>query len=474
MENVTAHSTKNFITEEFLLQSEFAKKLYFDYAAHLPIIDYHNHLSPKDISENRRFENPTQVWLEGDHYKWRAMRTLGIDEQYISGTASDKEKFRKWSQTVPYAIRNPLYHWTHLELQRYFDINDLLTPATSDHIYDRISEALKDESNDTVGLLNKVNVEVVCTTDDPIDTLKSHLSFDTNESSFKLLPTFRPDRIFQTDDSEVFNDYVNQLAVVSNCRIDTYDNLLEAYKDRIAYFHGAGCKLSDHGLEQLYFFRLGTYSIDSIFQKLRAYQNITEQEKQYFIFETLFHLCKEYRKNGWVQQFHLGALRNTNVRMYKTIGADSGFDSIGDFSQAISLSNFLNLLDTENQLAKTVIYNLNPSYNEVFAAMIGNFNDGSIKGKIQYGTAWWFLDQKDGIKKQLDALSNLSLLSCFIGMVTDSRSFLSFPRHEYFRRILCNIIATDVKNGELPEDEKWLGKIVADICYHNAKQYFQF
>ncbi len=474
MRDSIANNNKTFITEDFLLQSKFARKLYHGYASKLPIIDYHNHLSPSDIAENRAFENATRVWLDGDHYKWRAMRTFGVDEYYITGEATDKEKFQQWSQTVPYTVRNPLYHWTHLELQRYFDIPYLLTSQSSDYIYDHISETLKNESHYTVGLLDQMNTEVVCTTDDPTDTLKDHIKFGLKETSFKLLPTFRPDRIFQTDNPKLFIDYVNQLAEVSISTIHNYTDLIEAYRKRISYFHNSGCKLADHGLEKIYFFNIGAYDIESIFQKLKGHQDITEKEKQYFIFETLMHLCKEYHKKGWVQQFHLGALRNTNEKMLKTIGPDSGFDSIGDFPQAVSLSKFLNLLDTKDQLAKTIIYNLNPSYNEIFATMIGNFNTGSIKGKIQHGTAWWFLDQKDGIKKQLNALSHLSLLSCFIGMVTDSRSFLSFSRHEYFRRILCNLIAKDVKNGELPKDEKWLGKIITDVCYYNAKRYFEF
>ncbi len=463
-----------FINEDFLLQNEFAKKLYYGYAKNLPIIDYHCHLSPKDIAEDTQFQNCTQVWLAGDHYKWRAMRTLGIKEEFITGNASDEQKFQKWAETVPYTLRNPLYHWTHLELKRYFDIEELLDGTNSSTIYRKTTDILQHQSHSAQGLLKQMQVEVVCTTDDPIDTLTHHQTTQKKDINITLLPTFRPDRAYSIEHPINYLGYLDLLSESCGLTIDTYQDLINALNDRVAYFHKHGARLADHGLEQLYFFEPGTYDCETIFKKIRSKQDLDREEIQYFKFETLWHLCKMYHTQGWVQQFHLGALRNTNHRMLSLLGPDTGFDSIGDFSQALALSKFLNLLDTKDQLAKTILYNLNPADNEVMATMAGNFNDGSFKGKIQFGSAWWFLDQKDGMEKQINTLSNLGLLSCFVGMLTDSRSFLSFPRHEYFRRILCNLIGKDVENGELPADEGWLGKIVADICYDNAKEYFKF
>ena len=463
-----------FLDDDFLLKGKFAQMLYHDYAKNLPIIDYHCHLSPKDIAENRRFENLTQIWLAGDHYKWRAMRTLGISETYITGDATDKEKFGKWAEAVPYTMRNPLYHWTHLELQRYFGINDLLSPKTADGIYEKATQMLQEPSHSTSGLLKKMNVELVCSTDDPIDDLKYHSLARKNNLSPKLFPAFRPDNAYAVEDTETYLDYLKKLGDVSNIEILQYADLIEALQKRVDFFHEQGGRLSDHGLEQLYYFEEGAYDIDEIFRKLSVNRALTSKEAAYFKFETLTHLSKMYHAKGWTQQFHLGALRNTNKRMLRELGPDTGFDSIGDFDQSVALAKYLNSLDNTDQLAKTILYNLNPADNEIMATMVGNFNDGSVKGKIQYGSAWWFLDQKDGMEKQINALSNMGILSCFIGMITDSRSFLSFPRHEYFRRILCNLIGQDVENGELPADEKWLGKIVSDICYHNAKEYFQF
>lgn len=467
-------ATKTFLTDDFLLTNSFAKKLYHNYAKSLPIIDYHCHLSPKDIAENRTFENMSQLWLAGDHYKWRAMRTLGIAEKFITGDASDEEKFEKWASCVPMTIRNPLYHWTHLELSRYFGISDLLTAKNSASIYKKTTQLLQKKSFATQGLLEKMNVEVVCTTDDPIDSLEYHILAQKNQIKTKLLPTFRPDKIYAIDDAKTYENYLKNLSEVSQTFINSYATLLIAVQNRIDYFAENGAKLSDHGLESLCYFEMGSFDIEAIFKKLTLHEALTSDEKKYFQFETLSHLCKMYHQKNWVQQFHLGALRNTNQRMLETAGPDTGFDSIGDFSQAKSLSQFLNHLDSTNQLAKTILYNLNPSDNEVMATMIGNFNDGTVKGKIQFGSAWWFLDQKDGMKKQINSLSSLGILSTFVGMLTDSRSFLSFPRHEYFRRILCNLIGEDVKNGELPNDEKLLGKIVTDICYQNAADYFGF
>ncbi|MEB3344381.1 glucuronate isomerase [Aquimarina gracilis] len=474
LSNRLHYSKRGFITENFLLQNEFAKKLYHDIVKDLPIIDYHCHLSPRNIANDIQFQDCTEAWLVGDHYKWRAMRTLGINEKYITGGATNEEKFLKWAETVPYTLRNPLYHWTHLELKRHFEINDLLSSENAKAVFEKSSEMLRQKSHSTQGILSLMNVEVVCTTDDPTDSLIHHQEAYKNHIALTLLPTFRPDKAYTIHHPEEYLKYLETLSEASGIEILQYQDLIDALNDRIVYFHKHGCRLSDHGLEQLFFFEPGTYDIETLFQKLKSKKELTPEEINYFKFETLWHLCKMYHAQGWVQQFHLGALRNTNQRMLTKLGPDTGFDSIGDFSQAVSLSKFLNLLDSRDQLTKTILYNLNPADNEVMATMIGNFNDGSIKGKIQFGSAWWFLDQKDGMEKQINSLSNLGLLSCFIGMLTDSRSFLSFPRHEYFRRILCNLIGADVANGELPADEKWLGKIASDICYHNAKEYFGF
>lgn len=465
---------KSFLNDNFLLQSNVARTLYHDFAKTLPIIDYHNHLSPKQIAENTSFENITQVWLYGDHYKWRAMRAYGINEKYITGNASDKDKFLKWAEVVPYTMRNPLYHWTHLELQRFFGIRDLLTPKNADLVYDKTSEALKNSTHTTCGLLAQQCVESLCTTDDPIDDLKHHKNIAESDKNISVFPTFRPDKAYAVEDSKAYVDYIESLGRAVGFNIDTYDDLLAALENRITYFNAHGCKLSDHGLEQLHYFSNKKYSVSTLFASVKSGRNLSKEEVQYFKAETIIQLGKMYHNKGWTQQLHLGSIRNNNKRLLKQLGPDTGFDSIGDFSQAVGLSGFLNALDSTNQLAKTIVYNLNPADNEVFATMVGNFNDGNIKGKVQFGAAWWFLDQKDGMEKQLNTLSNLGLLSCFIGMLTDSRSFLSFPRHEYFRRILCNLIGKDVANGELPNDEKWLGKIVSDICYHNAKNYFEF
>jgi glucuronate isomerase len=403
------------------------------------------------------------------------MRTLGINEKYITGSASDNDKFNQWAFTVPYTVRNPLYHWTHLELKRYFDITELLTPETSTSVYKTCSDKLNTTEYRTQQLLNKMNVEVVCTTDDPIDSLEYHTKIKEDKVSPIILPTFRPDKAYACENPQAFVEYIQKLSDVSNLKITGFSDLIQALEKRIEYFHAKGCRLSDHGLEQLYFPESNTsFNADTLFKKLTAKTSLDKNELKYFKYSVLIELGRLYHKKGWVQQYHLGALRGTNARMLHVLGPDTGFDSIGDFEQSVNLSKFLNELDSTNQLTKTILYNLNPRDNEVLATMIGNFNDGSVKGKIQFGSAWWFLDQKDGMEKQINALSNMGLLSCFVGMLTDSRSFLSYPRHEYFRRILCNLIGKDVENGELPADEKWLGKIVSDVCYHNAKAYFNF
>ncbi len=467
-------ATKSFTDENFLLQSSFSQKLYHDYAAPLPIIDYHNHLSPRYIAENHRFENITEAWLYGDHYKWRAMRTFGIREKYITGDTPDRDKFEKWASVVPHTLRNPLFHWTHLELKRYFDIEDFLNPETAPEIYTQTSERLQNDSHFTLGLLDMMNVEVACTTDDPLDNLEHHQAFRKEGGELMLLPTFRPDKVYAVENPKSYFEYLQALENTSGIALNSFADLLAALDNRIDYFHRNHCRLADHGLEFLPFAEGPGYDIEAIFTKLWNQQRLFGDEAAFFKSEVLKHLCKSYHKHGWVQQFHLGALRNTNRRMLQTLGPDTGFDSMGDFLQAPSLARFLSRLDETDQLAKTILYNLNPADNAVFATMCGNFNNSGIKGKIQWGSAWWFLDQKDGMEQQLNTLSNMGLLSCFVGMLTDSRSFLSFPRHEYFRRILCNLLGNDVEQGLLPKDEKWLGKMVADICYHNAKGYFKF
>lgn len=465
---------EKFMGKNFLLQNKFAKILYHEFAQKMPIIDYHCHLSPKDIAEDRQFENISQIWLAGDHYKWRAMRTLGINEKYITGNASDQEKFKKWAEAVPLTVRNPLYHWTHMELQNYFGIESLLNEDNAEEIYEITNQLLSQKEYSTQGLLEKMNVEVVCTTDDPIDSLEYHILAKKKGTKTKLLPTFRPDKVYNLDNLDSYINYLKSLSQVAETEIASYQNLLSALQKRVDFFHKIGAKLSDHGLECLHYFEPGSFDIENIFTKAIQNQPLTVQEKQYFQFETLANLSKMYHQKGWVQQFHLGALRNTNQRMLRELGPDTGFDSIGDYPQAVALSKFLNHLDSTNQLTKTILYNLNAADNDVMATMIGNFNDGSVKGKIQFGSAWWFLDQKEGMEKQLNALSSFGILSTFIGMLTDSRSFLSFPRHDYFRRILCNLIGEDVKKGLLPKDKELLGKIVSDICYNNAAAYFNF
>lgn len=466
--------SKGFIHQDFLLQNEFARVLYHHYAKELPIIDYHNHLSPRLVSHNHQFQNISEAWLYGDHYKWRAMRTLGIDEEFITGKGSDLEKFQKWAQTVPYTLRNPLYHWTHLELKRYFEIDSLLGPENAIEIYQYTSSLLQQGDYQVQGLLKKMGTELICTTDDPVDSLEYHQEFAKNKEELTMLPAFRPDKAYALEDTQIYLQYLEKLSSASDLEISSFSDLLEALEKRISFFHKMGCRLADHGLESLPFPGDKIIHPENTFKKIKAGNRVTNEAVLSFRFHVLMHLCKVYHKKGWVQQFHLGALRNTNERRVTEYGADTGYDSIGDFQQATSLSLFLSELEKTNQLAKTILYNLNPADNELMATMAGNFSASGIRGKVQYGSAWWFLDQQDGIEKQLNSLSNMSLLSCFIGMLTDSRSFLSFPRHEYFRRVLCNLLGNDVQKGLLPKDEKWLGKIVRDICYYNAKEYFPF
>jgi glucuronate isomerase len=467
---------KTFINEDFLLRNETARQLYHGYAKAMPIIDYHCHLPPDQIAADHQFENLTQIWLYGDHYKWRAMRTNGIAEKYCTGNASDWEKFEQWAATVPYTMRNPLYHWTHLELLRYFDIDIVLNPDTARDIYEECSEKLRTPEYSVRNLLRKMNVKVICTTDDPIDSLEHHQAIRDSGFEIKVLPTFRADKsMLLINDPVAYKEYVEKICQVAGVSNNgDYNGLLEALRKRHEYFAQMGGRLSDHGLEHIY---------ATLFDNQAAFDaaavalagSVPDNDAQNTYKSTLlYELAKMDHAKDWTQQFHLGALRNNNSRLLSKLGPDTGWDSIGDFSQAQALSKFLDKLDSTDQLAKTILYNLNSGDNEVIATMVGNFNDGSVAGKIQFGSGWWFQDQKDGMEKQMNALSNMGLISRFVGMLTDSRSFLSYPRHEYFRRILCNLIGTDVENGELPKDMPWLGKLVEDISYHNARQYFGF
>ena len=463
---------KKFIDDNFLLHTKTAQELYHGFAKAMPIIDYHNHLSPEQIANDINFENLTQLWLYGDHYKWRAMRANGVHEKYITGEAGDYEKFEHWAATVPYTLRNPLYHWTHLELQRYFDIDTILSPETAREIYEACSAKLNMPAFSVKNLLRKMNVKVLCTTDDPTDSLNHHRKINEDGFEIKVLPAFRPDKAMNVDDVVSFNAYVNKLQEVSNILIASFDDYLQALKSRHDFFAEMGCCISDHGLEQIYAVDYNEAEIKNIFRKLTVGESISQPENMKFKSAMLVKFALWDHEKNWVQQYHLGAVRNNNSRMLKTLGADTGWDSIGDFSQGKQLSKFLDRLDSNDQLAKTILYNLNPADNELMATMAGNFNDGSVAGKMQLGSSWWFLDQKDGITKQINALSNMGLLSKFIGMLTDSRSFMSYPRHEYFRRILCNIFGEEIENGELPDDIAWTGKLIEDICYNNAKAYF--
>src|SRR6187402_1001704 len=463
---------RKFLDENFLLNSKAAQQLYHEFAKEMPIIDYHNHLPPDEIAGDKNFENIAKVWLYGDHYKWRAMRTNGVPEEYVTGSKSDWEKFQKWAETVPYTLRNPLYHWTHLELQRYFGINDILNGDTAKKVYDVASAKLQEKDHSVRGLLERMNVKVICTTDDTVDNLEYHKKISNDNWGIKVLPAFRPDKAMNVDDVNTFNNYLTLLEKASNISISTFNDYIAALKKRHEYFVENNCRVSDHGLEEMYAEDYTQTEIVGIFAKIRSGGDLSLEERKKFKSAMLVTFAEWDWEKGFVQQYHLGALRNNNSRMLKHLGPDTGWDSIGDFSQAKALSKFLNRLDTNNKLAKTIIYNLNPADNELFATMIGNFNDGSAAGKIQWGSAWWFLDQKDGMIKQINTLSNMGLLSKFIGMLTDSRSFLSFPRHEYFRRLLCNLFGEEIENGELPNDIKWIGKVIQDICYNNAKEYF--
>ncbi|MBQ3689168.1 MAG: glucuronate isomerase [Bacteroidales bacterium] len=465
---------KTFINDDFLLKSDFAKSLYHDFAKKQPIIDYHSHLIPQQIAENKRFDNITQIWLYGDHYKWRAMRANGIDEKYITGQGSDKEKFLAWAKTVPASLRNPLYHWTHLELLRYFGIDTLLDESSAEEIYEKTSDMLQNGELRVWDIFKKMNVETLCTTDDPVDSLEYHEKILKSGCPAKVLPSWRPDKASAAGDPKAYNAYLDKLSEVSNTEINSFDTLFDALDKRINHFASLGCRLADFGLDYLYAEDFTEKEVNEIFLKVRSGKELTNLELKKLQSAALYRFALQVKKLNWVQQFHAGPIRNNNSRLLKKLGPDTGFDSICDYPQAEQMSRFLNRLDSSDSLAKTILYNINPADNEVFATMIGNFQDGSVPGKMQWGAAWWFLDQKDGIEKQINCLSNHGLLSRFVGMLTDSRSFLSYPRHEYFRRILCNIFAQDVVNGELPEDINLIGNTVSNICYFNAKEYFKF
>ncbi len=465
---------KKFMDENFLLQTETAQKLYYEHAAKMPIFDYHCHVPPKEIAEDKQFENITQIWLYGDHYKWRAMRANGVNERFCTGDASDWEKFEKWAETVPNTLRNPLYHWTHLELKLFFGIDKLLNPYTAKEIWDECNAKLQTYEYSVRNIIRKANVHTICTTDDPVDSLEYHRQIKADNFEVAVLPAWRPDKAMAVENTSAFNRYADQLAEVSGISTGNFSDFMDALEKRHQFFHENGCRLSDHGLETIVAEEFTEEEIGEIFQKIRSGTDLEKMEiakfKSYMLIE--FGLMDHSR--GWTQQFHLGALRNNNTRLFKALGPDTGFDSIGDFEIGRPLSRFLDKLDMENKLTKTILYNLNPRDNELFATMIGNFQDGSVPGKMQFGSGWWFLDQKDGMEKQINALSNMGLLSRFVGMLTDSRSFLSYSRHEYFRRTLCNLIGNDVENGEIPNDMELLGQMVENICFNNAKEYFNF
>ncbi len=463
-----------FMDKDFLLQTDVAKELYHNHAAKMPIFDYHCHINPKEIAEDRQFNNITEIWLHGDHYKWRAMRANGVNEHYITGNASDREKFEKWAETVPYTLRNPLYHWTHLELRRFFGVEKLLGPSTADEIWEACNEKLQTPELSCRGIIKKANVHTICTTDDPVDPLEYHRMIKADGFETRVLPAWRPDKAMGVENAKTYNQYIDKLEAAAGINIHSFSALMDALDNRHQFFHDNGCRLSDHGLETVIAEEYSETEIENIFAKIRQGSDLNIGEVRKFQSAMLYEFGIMDHSRGWTQQFHIGALRNNNTRLFNTLGPDTGFDSIGDFEIARPLSKLLNRLDMENQLSKTILYNLNPGDNELIATMIGNFQDGSVPGKMQFGSGWWFLDQKDGMERQMNALSNQGLLSRFVGMLTDSRSFLSYTRHEYFRRTLCNLLGNDVENGEIPNEMDLLGTMVENICFNNAKEYFKF
>jgi len=463
-----------FIHDDFLLHSPLAVRLYHEVAAQQPIIDYHSHLPPADVAADRRFANLFEIWLEGDHYKWRAMRANGIGEKFCTGDAPPYDKFMAFAGTLPYALRNPLFHWCALELKRYFDIDDLLTPLNAEGIWEKANVRLKDDDRSARGILESFNVQVVCTTDDPADSLEHHRAIRDSGCSTQILPTFRPDALLKIDQTETWNKYVDRLGAAADTDVATFSGLLSAFEKRHEFFHQHGCRLSDHGLAQATASFCSQDEAESIYDKARKGQQVSGDEQQKFATFIMVRSGQLDAQKGWVKQLHLGPLRNNSSRAFRTLGPDTGFDSIGDFSQAERLSRYLDALDTDGSLPKTIIYNINPADNYVIGTMCGNFMDGKTPGKVQFGSGWWFLDQKDGMEWQINALSNLGLLSRWVGMLTDSRSFMSFPRHEYFRRIFCNLLGEDARRGEVPDDFDALATLVRDVCYGNALRFFGF
>ena len=459
-----------FLTQDFLLSNDVARRLYHQFAAPQPILDYHCHLSPRDLAENRRFVNLFEIWLEGDHYKWRAMRANGVAENYITGDATPYEKFLAWARTVPYTLRNPLYHWTHLELQRYFGITELLDETSAPSIWERANAALQGLT--TRSILQKFHVEVVCTTDDPTDDLSHHQAITKSNLRTQVFPAFRPDKALAVGEGE-FLPWVDRLSKIANVDVQNLSTLLQVLQSRHDYFHSLGCRLSDHGLNHCYANPCTDRAAAAIFAKAREGQPVSEEEHGQFASFMMLFFGRLDAEKGWTKQLHLGALRNVNTAARRKLGADTGYDTVGDFPQTDSLAKYLDLLAQENALPQMIVYNVNPADTFPFATLIGCFQNGERPGKIQYGSAWWFLDQKQGITAQIDALSNAGLLSRFIGMVTDSRSFMSYPRHEYFRRVLCDIVGQDVTRGELPDDDALLARLIQDICYGNAKRYLK-
>ncbi|MGH9734995.1 MAG: glucuronate isomerase [Candidatus Acidiferrales bacterium] len=460
-----------FIDNDFLLHSEMARRLYHSHAATEPILDFHSHLPASEIAEDRRYRNLTELWLEGDHYKWRLMRANGTDERYCTGNAPPFEKFQAWARTVPAALRNPLYHWTHLELKRYFGIDDLLNECTAKSIWDRANAQLAAPEFSARGILRKFGVRVVCTSDDPCDDLSAHRKINADQNDFRVFPTFRPDKALQVHRPEQLNAWVGRLEQASNTEISSLAAFLDALKQRHDFFHAQGARLSDHGLQSCHADRCSSHEAEAIFAKARAGVAASPHQHEQFASHLMLFFGRLDATRGWSKQLHVGALRDVRSRKLTDLGADAGFDCMGDFPQVENFCRYLDLLDRENALPKIIVYNINPADTYALAAAIGSFQDAPFRAKIQLGSAWWFLDQKDGIKSQLNTLSNTGLLARFVGMVTDSRSFLSFPRHEYFRRILCDLLGRDVEQGELPDDERPLGEMVRNICYANAKDY---
>lgn len=465
---------KSLIHENFLLETKAAEKLYHEFAKEMPIIDFHTHLPPDEINNDKQFNNLAEIWLGGDHYKWRAMRTNGVPEKYCTGDVDDFEKFKKWAETVPHTMRNPLYHWTHMELKQSFGIDKLLNPDTAEEIYEEANKKLRQKDYSTLQLLKKWNVDTVCTTDDPVDDLKYQQKIRDNQIPVQVFPTWRPDQVLGIQNVDNFNEYINKLEKASGISINNYEQLITALRKRHDFFDSLGCKSSDHGIETLYECEYTANEIAGIFNNARSGKPVTTEQARKYQMALLHELAIMNHEKGWVQQFHYGAIRNNNTRMYEKLGKDTGFDSIGDKPVATAMSRFFDSLDRKGKLTKTIIYNINPNDNEVVGSMLGNFQDGSVPGKMQMGPAWWFNDNIRGMEIQMNVLSDLGLLSRFVGMLTDSRSFLSFSRHDYFRRILCNMLGKDIEKGLLPEDYDFIGQMVKNICYHNAKNYFQF